>query len=383
MFPSPIGGRNPEAEDDFTNLMIDNKAKPHEEESNNNNNITCVYEYPTIHRSVTDDDNVAAPPPPIGGNADFSSAILLGSSASNQMIRVAAPTSSYSCSPNAMNSSGQMQTFARAAAASTTAAALFPGPTLLMATTSAPKSSNLDTTMMVAATGKQNAAPASAYVEKWTCDVCKRRTFDTFEDANQHEISCKILHDAKMQMAREGSVYPWEDPTKQQNKEVAPPKQKQKRRKKQSATQDQAPPSMMQMALPSAPIPHGRHPTLSLIPSADRSNVLSEYNHMLVRNIEFFYPASSHLDYDNMSGSMNSSLMSQNRLGLRCIHCKNSPTHVTAAAFFPRTIGSIASGLGTVGTRHFGWGKCKSLKVLIVLSLRSNTHNTFQLQVPL
>jgi hypothetical protein len=32
--------------------------------------------------------------------------------------------------------------------------------------------------------------------------------------------------------------------------------------------------------------------------------------------------------------------------------------HVTTAAFFPRTIGSIASGLGTIGTRHFGWGKC-------------------------
>jgi hypothetical protein len=121
--------------------------------------------------------------------------------------------------------------------------------------------------------------------------------------------------------------------------------------------------------LPSAPIPHGRHPTLSLIPSADRSNVLSEYNHMLVRNIEFFYPASSHLDYDNMSGSMNSSLMSQNRLGLRCIHCKNSPTHVTAAAFFPRTIGSIASGLGTVGTRHFGWGKCPFVNPELVTAM--------------
>jgi hypothetical protein len=26
--------------------------------------------------------------------------------------------------------------------------------------------------------------------------------------------------------------------------------------------------------------------------------------------------------------------MSQNRLGLRCIHCKDSRVHVTAAAFF-------------------------------------------------
>ncbi len=54
------------------------------------------------------------------------------------------------------------------------------------------------------------------------------------------------------------------------------------------------------------------------------------------------------------------------RLGLRCIHCKDSPNHVTAAAFFPRTIGSIASGLGTIGTRHFGWGKCPFAKPELV-----------------
>jgi hypothetical protein len=176
-------------------------------------------------------------------------------------------------------------------------------------------------------------------------------------------------------------LFPWEDPdAQQQTKEEADPP-KRKRRKKKASTHDQelhetagaltnlalttntttsnASLSSIRMALPSAAAPpHGRHPTLTLIPSANRSNVLSEYNHMLVRNIEFFYPASSHLDYDNLSGSMNGSLMSQNRLGLRCIHCKDSRVHVTAAAFFPRTIGSIASGLGTIGTRHFGWGKC-------------------------
>eukprot|EP00956_Cyclotella_meneghiniana_P034970 scaffold109890_cov70-Cyclotella_meneghiniana.AAC.3 len=50
--------------------------------------------------------------------------------------------------------------------------------------------------------------------------------------------------------------------------------------------------------------------------------------------------------------------MTDTRLGLRCIHCKDSSTHITAAAFFPSTIGSIASGLGTIGARHFGLGKC-------------------------
>jgi hypothetical protein len=236
-----------------------------------------------------------------------------------------------------------------------------------------------------AASGKQDVAPPAgteeAFVEKWTCDVCKSRTFDTYEDASQHEISCKILHDAKKKKEQEGSLFPWENPDAQpQTKEEADPP-KRKRRKKKASTHDQElhetagaltnlalttnattsnpPSSSMQMALPSAAAPpHGRHPTLTLIPSANRSNVLSQYNHMLVRNIEFFYPSSSHLDYDNLSGSMNGSLMSQNRLGLRCIHCKDSRVHVTTAAFFPRTIGSIASGLGTIGTRHFGWGKC-------------------------
>lgn len=83
-------------------------------------------------------------------------------------------------------------------------------------------------------------------------------------------------------------------------------------------------------------------------------SILSDYNNLLVRNIEFFYPSKSHLNYENLSGSKNTANMTDTRLGLRCMHCKDSLTHITAAAFFPSTIGSIASGLGTIGSRHFG-----------------------------
>ena len=93
---------------------------------------------------------------------------------------------------------------------------------------------------------------------------------------------------------------------------------------------------------------------IDLIPINNDTSILSDYNNLLVRNIEFFYPYKSHLNYENLSGSKNASNMSATRLGLRCIHCKNSTTHVTAAAFFPSTIASIASGLGTIGSRHFG-----------------------------
>ena len=83
---------------------------------------------------------------------------------------------------------------------------------------------------------------------------------------------------------------------------------------------------------------------INLVPSDDESSMLSQYNNLLVRHSEFFFPSSS-----------------DNRVGLRCIHCKDHPQHITAATFFPSTIGSISSGLGTIGARHFGWGKCPSV----------------------
>lgn len=93
---------------------------------------------------------------------------------------------------------------------------------------------------------------------------------------------------------------------------------------------------------------------IDLVPVNNDTSKLSDYNNLLVRNVEFFHPAKSHVNYQNLSGSKNTANMSEIRLGLRCIHCKDSPTHITAAVFFPSSTGSIASGLGTIGTRHFG-----------------------------
>jgi hypothetical protein len=51
------------------------------------------------------------------------------------------------------------------------------------------------------------------------------------------------------------------------------------------------------------------------------------------------------MNYENLSGSKNTANMSEVRIELRCIHCKDNPMHITAAAFFPCAISSIASGL--------------------------------------
>lgn len=101
---------------------------------------------------------------------------------------------------------------------------------------------------------------------------------------------------------------------------------------------------------------------------ANNSNK-ADYNNLLVRNCEFFHPAKSHVNYENLSGSKNTANMSEVRIGLRCIHCKNNPTHITAAAFFPSAISSIASGLGTIGSRHFGLGKCPNVHPDLVRQL--------------
>jgi endogenous inhibitor of DNA gyrase (YacG/DUF329 family) len=359
--PSPICSNHSDREedDDFMNFC---KKRAHEDgvQSNNAGSKKMTSNANAIHRSVTADDDA----PVVNGNADFSTAILMGNlsaSNSNQVKRGAMPPSWV---PNTMQGAtvpinmqqgaavpnshfpGQVQMMPNAFAQMSTASVPQQAPALptpLMPTTSPLQRQVASTT--VAAEQSQEAAEQT-YVERWTCDVCKICTFDTFEEANSHEISCKILHDAMKQQ------------------KDAPPKRKKKKTQEEEKLQSAltnlvlttTSSSSNNQTMPIAgPV---RHPNLALVPSAERSNVLSQYNNLLVRNVEFFYPALSHLDYDNLSGSMNGSLMSKSRLGLRCIHCKDSPNHVTAAAFFPRTIGSIASGLGTIGTRHFGWGKC-------------------------
>ncbi|KAL7534172.1 hypothetical protein ACHAXR_005698 [Thalassiosira sp. AJA248-18] len=157
------------------------------------------------------------------------------------------------------------------------------------------------------------------FVERWTCDVCKTCSFETFDEAHAHEIQCKEFHDAKKKSEEE-----------QMTSEAAGV----------LTTLALCPRKDVKEDVAASKLPAMRHPAINLVPQGESSSMLSDYNNLLVRHIEFFYPSSD------------------NRVGLRCIHCKDHPHHVTAATFFPSTIGSISSGLGTIGARHFGWGKC-------------------------
>jgi len=394
--PSPINSSQTdrEEEDDFLSFCK-KRSRENANQSNNAGEDKMTTDAGAIFRSVTTDDDNA--PVANDGNADFSTAILMGNisaSNSNEVKRAAAPPSQVSSAmqivsvPNAQQGAdglnsrfkGQMKVPTADAPVSMSTAVdphqeAPPLPLPLMPITSPLKrqsapskslhSTRAATAAAAAAVTGQEAAKQK-YVERWTCDVCKIRTFDTFEEAEAHEISCKIQHDAMKKNVCEDTQQ-----TAQLQETVAPPKRKKKKTQEEEKLQS----ALTNLVLSAAASSNNqqmtvagtsRHPNLALIPSAERSHVLSQYNNLLVRNVEFFYPAASHLDYDSLSGSMNGSLMSRSRLGLRCIHCKDSPNHITAAAFFPRTIGSIASGLGTIGTRHFGWGKCPFAKPELV-----------------
>ena len=157
--------------------------------------------------------------------------------------------------------------------------------------------------------------------EVWTCDVCKSCSFETFEEANKHETQCKLIHDSNTSEAADALS----------SMALCQPVQ-------HEVGDDFA----------DSKLPAKRHPKINLVPPVDSTSILSDYNGLLIRNIEFYYPSTD------------------NRLGLRCIHCKYHPQHVTAATFLPSSIGSISSGLGTIGARHFGWGKCPFIPPEIV-----------------
>jgi len=205
-------------------------------------------------------------------------------------------------------------------------------------------------------------------VQRWTCDICKKATFSTFAEANAHETECKMLHDVtKKSVKEEHNNQPDAGGcplvSTLTSLALCPPNQIQQQ-------PIVAPPP----SLPAVPVlraqpilPGPRHPAINLVPQGEdpgggSSSILSDYNNLLVRNIEFYYPSSD------------------NRVGLRCIHCaRNTTAHVTAATFFPAKIGSISSGLGTIGARHFGWGKCPYVQPEVVQQLAA-TKKTSQLQ---
>jgi len=87
----------------------------------------------------------------------------------------------------------------------------------------------------------------------------------------------------------------------------------------------------------------------------ESKDVLSDYNHLLIQNIELYQADKS----DRSS-----------KVGLRCIHCAQLDEHYTAASFFPSTIGCLASGLGTISARHFFGEKCPAIPRAMVNELR-------------
>ena len=97
---------------------------------------------------------------------------------------------------------------------------------------------------------------------------------------------------------------------------------------------------------------------LSLIP--ENRNILSDYNLMLAENIELFEVPTVYNIRDGADSVCTTGLPTS-KVGLRCIHCSSNGRQVTAASFFPSSIGSIASGVGTIGARHFIGGKCPNM----------------------
>eukprot|EP00804_Cyclotella_cryptica_P028945 CCRYP_012373-RG/>CCRYP_012373-RG protein AED:0.05 eAED:0.05 QI:4461/1/1/1/0.36/0.25/12/996/975 len=200
------------------------------------------------------------------------------------------------------------------------------------------------------------------FIHRLTCDVFKSSSSETLAHARNHESRSKIkedLCDRSDQMKEAANAL-----TSFALSSV-------------STSTSTSSDSVATSNEEEEPLSHStRDPPVDLVPKENDTTMLSDYNNLLVRHIEFFYPARSHLNYDNLSGSKNSTNMSNIRLGLRCVHCKTNPTHVTAAAFFPSAVSSIASGLGTIGSRHFGWGKCPNADPEVVHQMIETKKNS-------
>jgi hypothetical protein len=86
----------------------------------------------------------------------------------------------------------------------------------------------------------------------------------------------------------------------------------------------------------------------------DDPALISNYLHILIRNVEFFYPSKSNdIRYVNLSPSGSSGDI----LGVRCIHCRgfsdrNIPKGNETAAYFPKNTESIADGIESIGAQH-------------------------------
>lgn len=105
---------------------------------------------------------------------------------------------------------------------------------------------------------------------------------------------------------------------------------------------------------------------ISLVPN-DKS-VLSDYNYILTQNIELYQVTTSFNISDTMK--IKKDELPATKVGLRCIHCSSDERQVTASSFFPSSISSMASGIGTIGSRHLIGGKCPCFPKDILLNLK-------------
>eukprot|EP00979_Chaetoceros_neogracilis_P006594 scaffold1340_cov277-Chaetoceros_neogracile.AAC.26 len=113
---------------------------------------------------------------------------------------------------------------------------------------------------------------------------------------------------------------------------------------------------------------------IRLVP--EKRSILSDYNYILAENIEFFETPTSYELPVGLLGNMKE--LPTTRIGLRCIHCSSNGFHITAASFFPSSIASLSSGMGTIGSRHFLGGKCTFIPTEVVATLVSSKKLTQQ-----
>lgn len=117
--------------------------------------------------------------------------------------------------------------------------------------------------------------------------------------------------------------------------------------------------------------------SLSISVAPKDPSILSDYNYTLTKNVEFFEIKTSYSVADTAVGISIEGLPTS-KVGLRCIHCGDNSRHTTASSFFPSSIGSIASGLGTIGSRHFAQGKCPLVDEDTLQILRSTKKSSQQ-----
>ena len=249
---------------------------------------------------------------------------------------------------------------------------------------------------------------------EWMCDVCKGAVFDNFVEACMHEMICKSAHghgsavglSAKFP-AQVSNVFPSVGSFGLPNSTVAP------RDGPMLPMQSTLHSAVFPSSIVRAPVPTVQGPTLgetatasttyalstatdlndstihpketsevikdvtldvSLVP--ENRNLLSDYNYILAQNIEFFETPSSYAVPASLLGNMKE--LPTTKIGLRCVHCIFNGVHITAASFFPSSISSLSSGMGTIGSRHFLGGKCTFVPEEVVASLSSAKRHSQQ-----